>query len=117
MGGGGGVIQTVVSGVAVSVKGLGVVGGLDNRIRGEELAQNRIVEPCPVVVEAELVIVFLVGEGVRTLEGRSAGSSGSVAQPFVVQISKNEGNVALPVAHILHRSASMGKILSHRIRK
>jgi len=56
---------------------LGVVGGLDNRIRGEEFAEGGIVEPCAVVVEAELVIVFLVCEGVGALEGRSAGSSGS----------------------------------------
>jgi len=43
---------------------LGIVGGLDNRIRGEEFAEDRIIEPGAVVVEAELVIVFLVGEGV-----------------------------------------------------
>jgi len=56
---------------------LGIIGGLDNRIRGEEFAEDGVVEPGAVVVEAELVIVFLVGEGVQTLEGRSAGSSGS----------------------------------------
>jgi len=73
-----GLIQRIVSGVAVSVQGLGIVGGLDNRIRGEEFAQNWIVEPGAVIVETELVIVFLVGGGVRALGGRSAGNSGSV---------------------------------------
>jgi hypothetical protein len=68
--------------VAVSVQGLGIVGSLDNRIRGEEFAQDGIVEPCSVIVEAQLVIVFLVGEGVGALGGRSAGGSGSVGYPL-----------------------------------
>jgi len=57
---------------------LGVIRRLYNRIRGEELAEDGVVEPGAVVVEAELVIVFLVGGGVRALGGRSAGNSGSV---------------------------------------
>jgi len=57
---------------------LGIVGRLDNRIRGEEFAEDRVVEPGAVVVEAELVIVFLVGGGVGGLGGRSAGDSGLV---------------------------------------
>jgi len=78
VGGGGGVIQTVVSGVAVSVQGLGIIRRLDNRIRGEEFAEDGVIEPCAVVVEAELVIVFLVRGGVGALGGRSTGSSSSV---------------------------------------
>jgi len=79
----------VVSGVAVSVKGLGVIGGLDNRIRGKEFAQNWIVEPGAVIVEAELVIVFMVGGGV--VEAGQEGIGTFARQPFLVQISKNEG--------------------------
>jgi len=56
---------------------LGIVGSLDNRIRGEEFAEQRVVEPGAVIVEAELVIDLLVRERVRTLEGRSAGGGGS----------------------------------------
>jgi len=78
MAGGVGLIQRIVSGVAVSVQGLGIVGGLDNRIRGEEFAEDGIVEPCAVIVGTELVIVFLVGGGVGGLGGRSAGDSGLV---------------------------------------
>ena len=83
------VIQRVVSGVAVSVQGLGIIGGLDNRIRGEEFAEDGVVEPGAVVVEAELVIVFLVGGGV--VEAGQEGIGTFARQHFVVQISKNEG--------------------------
>ena len=65
----------VITGVAVSVQGLGVIGSLDNRIRREEFAEDGIVEPGAVIVEAALV--FLVGGGVRALGERSAGGSGS----------------------------------------
>jgi hypothetical protein len=41
---------------------LGIIGGLDNRIRGEEFAENRVIEPGAVVAETELV--FMVGDGV-----------------------------------------------------
>jgi hypothetical protein len=42
---------------------LGIVGGLDNRIRGEEFAEDRVVESGAVVVKAELVTVLLEGYG------------------------------------------------------
>jgi hypothetical protein len=38
---------------------LGIVGGLDNRIRGEEFAEDGMVAPGAVIVEAELVIEFM----------------------------------------------------------
>ena len=74
---------------------MGVVGGLDNRIRGEEFAEDGIIEPGAVVVEAELVIVFLVGEGVVDVAQETDGGVNSVPEPFAIRISKNQGNVAL----------------------
>jgi hypothetical protein len=68
---------------------LGIVGGLDNRIRGEEFAEDGIVEPGFVVVEPQLVIVFLASGGV--VEPGQDGIGTFARQPFLVQISKNEG--------------------------
>jgi len=41
---------------------LGVIGDLDNRIRGEEFAEGGVAEPGAVIVETELV--SMVGDGV-----------------------------------------------------
>ena len=112
-----GVIQRIVSGVGVAVQRLGVVNAGDDAIRGDEPTDLEIVEPGFVIIETQFIIVFLVREGVVPPRRESGGNVGWAGPPFVILISKNEGNVALPVAHILHRKVSLGKILSHRIRK
>jgi len=61
---------------------LGVVNAGDRAIRGDESADLGIVEPGFVIIETQFIIVFLVSEGVQTLEGGSAGSSGSVGHPL-----------------------------------
>ena len=117
MAGGIGVIRRIVSGVGVAVQRLGVVNAGDDAIRGDEPTDLEIVEPGFVIIETQFIIVFLVREGVVPPRRESGGNIGWAGPPFVILISKNEGDVALPVAHILHRKASLGKILSHRIRK
>jgi hypothetical protein len=110
-----GVIQRIVSGVGVAVQRLGIVGAGNDAIRGDESTDLRIVEPGFVIIETQFVIVFLVGEGVTQVTQKEIQPL--APQTFVVQISKNKGDVAFMVARILHPKASLGKILSHRIRK
>jgi len=109
------VIQRIVSGVGVAVQRLGVVRAGDDAIGGDEPTDLGIVQPGLVIIEAQFVIVFLVGE--RVVEAGQDGIGTFARQPFLVQISKNDGYMAFEFAHILHRKASLGKILSHRIRK